>query len=111
LAQRLQATSDFIARSSDKTGTIQLITLVMEELNWTPIADYLDQLQREGIDLDNVFVYKRERDRQVVLGILYGEYENSSIARAEIQVLPEKLRENSPFPRSVRGVKKEISGS
>lgn len=110
LTQRLRATTELIARSSDKTGTIQLITLEMAELKWDPIVDYMHQLQREGIDLRKVFIYNREQDSQVVIGVLYGEYDNSALARENIQKLPKKLRKNRPFPRSMKGVKKEMRG-
>lgn len=111
LAQRLQATADLMARSSDKTGTIQLITLAMAELKWEPIVDYLYQLQRAQIDLNKVFIYKTEQDMQFIVGVLYGEFIDSAVARTKILELPDKLKESGPFPRSIKGVKKEIYGS
>ena len=64
-----------------------------------------------GLDLDKVYVYQATIRGKNVYSVLYNEYETRKQAMAQLKQLPQTLRKNSPYLRTVKGIKADIRKS
>ena len=54
-------------------------------------------------------VYLANRKDHQMYGILYGTYESRAFAWQAIDKLPDILKINKPYPRTVQGLKQELN--
>ena len=104
LEQRLRETRQWLAQADDSQFTIQLLG--------TNNAEYLkSDLERLGdvVELDKVFVYRTLANERPSYTVLLGTYGTRAEAFQEIQALPESMKANSPYFRTIKGVKEEIA--
>jgi type II secretory pathway predicted ATPase ExeA len=64
----------------------------------------------ELIELDKIYIYETEINDHRMLGVLYNEYATRGEALAAIDSLPDVLRQNRPFLRTVGGLRNEVNG-
>lgn len=104
LEQRLRATEAWLAETDENRFTIQLLG--------SNNADFLRQdLEgiRHDVELDKVFVYRTMVNRKPSFTVLLGTYGTRSEVLREIESLPETMKLNRPYFRTIKGVKAEIA--
>jgi septal ring-binding cell division protein DamX len=104
LERRLRETERWLAQTDNYRFTIQLLG--------TNNAEYLrDDLETIGniVEIDRVFVYRTLANGEPSYTVLLGTYDTRSEALRELDGLPDSLRANGPYFRTIRGVKNEIA--
>ena len=104
LEQRLRETERWLAQTDDSRFTIQLLG--------SNNAEYLrSDLETIGnvIELDRVFVYRTLANERPSYTVLLGTYGTRAEAFQEIDALPESMKANGPYFRTIKGVKEEIA--
>ena len=104
LEQRLRDTRRWLAQTDDSQFTIQLLG--------TNNANYLrSDLETLGnvVELDKVFVYRTLANERPSYTVLLGTYGTRAEAFEEINALPESMKANGPYFRTIKGVKEEIA--
>ncbi len=101
----LEAARDWVRAVPDQHYSIQLLTVS----DGKRLASDLRSLA-ETIELDKVYVYETRINQQSMFGVLYKDYATRNEALAAIDALPDVLRQNRPFLRTVRRLREEIQG-
>ena len=104
LEQRLRATEQWLAEQSGTMYSIQLLGTGKPEL----LRDYFKTIAKY-LEIEKVYVYRTVANQRPSLTVLYGNF----VARAEVvrvlQSLPEELKANRPYYRTIQGVRSEIA--
>jgi len=105
LQQRLTATRSWISSAADDDFTIQLSLQ-------NPWADkstqnYLESLASQ-LEANKIYMYKAMIRGRPVYSVLYNDYENRAQAVEELTRLPESIRGDGAFLRTVKGIKSDI---
>ena len=104
LERRLRETERWLAETEDSRFTIQLLG--------SDNPDYLrNGLAAIGdvIELERVFVYRTLANQRPSYTVLLGTFGTRAEAFQEIDALPESMKANGPYFRTIRGVKAEIA--
>ena len=104
LEQRLRETRRWLSETEDSRFTIQLLG--------SDNPDYLrSDLAAIGdlVELERVFVYRTLADQRPSYTVLLGTYGTRAEAFQEINGLPESMKANGPYFRTIKGVKAEIA--
>jgi MSHA biogenesis protein MshM len=104
LEARVAATSEWLANEAPNTFTIQLLG-TNEPLFLRP---HLNDLAKV-IEINKVFVYRTQAKQKPWLTVLYGSFNSYRAAQEALDKLPESLKGNRPFLRTVAGIRGEIS--
>lgn len=104
LEQRLHATEQWLTNTSGNRYSIQLLGSGDSEL----LRNYLNTISNY-LEINKVFVYRTIAQQRPYLTVLYGSFDSLEDANAQIQALPEMLKANRPYYRTVRGVRAEIA--
>lgn len=104
LEQRLQATEQWLSQTSGNRYSIQLLGSGDSEL----LRNYLNTISNY-LEINKVFVYRTIAQQRPYLTVLYGSFDSLEDANAQMQTLPELLKANRPYYRTVRGVRAEIA--
>ena len=104
LAQRLRETEHWLATAERNRFTIQLLGSFDPDL----LKQELKNLS-EYVELERVFVYRTVVNRRQSFTVLLGTYPTRTQAIRDIDTLPEYIRVNRPYVRTVRGVRAEIA--
>lgn len=108
LELRLRATEMWLAENSPSTASLQLMLLSKNPNPAQTLNRYLEKLEQKGINLDNIFIYRKTQNNNPVFGVLYGQYINRRQASRQIKQLPAALGVDRPLPRTIRGIKDEL---
>jgi len=105
IEQRIQQTHKWLATASDSDFTIQLILLDL----WAKdeVKDYLQQAS-QSLDSNKLFIYQASIRGRMVYSVLYNEYPERSLATQQLKILPDKIRQNAPYLRTIKGIKADI---
>jgi MSHA biogenesis protein MshM len=103
LEQRLLATERWLAEAKGGTFSIQLLGSNDPEL----LRNYFETLG-EYIELEKVFVYRTLANQQPSMTVLYGAFSSRADAVRSIEALPDTLKLNRPYIRTVQGIRSEI---
>lgn len=103
---RLDATSRWLAHAQPHTYTIQL----MGTANPAELKNYLMEIG-QIIEPGKIFVYRTTAKGRPSLTVLYGSFADRAQASQALAQLPETLRRNHPYLRSVGGIRAELSAS
>ncbi|MFC1750564.1 ExeA family protein [Pseudomonadota bacterium] len=101
LAQRMNATRDWLTQSRPEHFTIQVLWAKPSERD--SVTPFL-QLAQEADVLSQLFVYREGDIASGAINAVYGEYASYSGALAALAELPDVLKRYSPYLRNVRGV-------
>lgn len=104
LEQRLLATQQWLGDQQAAPFTIQLLGASDPEL----LRDYLKTLSKY-LETESIFVYRTMAKDRPSLTVLYGSFATLREANAEIEKLPEALKANRPYCRTINGIRAEIS--
>jgi len=103
LEQRLLATERWLAEAKGGTFSIQLLGSNDSEL----LRNYFETLG-EYIELEKVFVYRTLANQQPSMTVLYGAFSSRADAVRSLEALPDTLKVNRPYIRTVQGIRSEI---
>jgi len=103
LAQRLAATTDWLAREAEGTYSIQLLGTGNE----AQLKHRLNDIMK-FIEINDVFVYRTRAKGQPSLTLLYGRFSDRKAARDALSRLPAFLKVYDPILRTVRGIRTEL---
>jgi MSHA biogenesis protein MshM len=104
LEVRLAATNDWLATEAAGTFSIQLLGTNEPEY----LRSHLNDLAKV-IEINKVFVYRTQAKQKPWLTVLYGSFNSYRAAQEALDKLPELLKGNRPFLRTVAGIRGEIS--
>ena len=71
--------------------------------------DYIDGLKNRNIDISQVRIFQVTGGKAIIYNVFYGHYANRKAANKAVAGLPKVLRANSPFGRTVGGIRDEIN--
>jgi MSHA biogenesis protein MshM len=103
LEQRLLATERWLAEAQGGTFSIQLLGSNDPAL----LRNYFETLGKY-IELEKVFVYRTLANQQPSMTVLYGAFGRRADAVKSLEALPDELKANRPYIRTVQGVRSEI---
>ncbi len=103
LEQRLLATERWLAETQGGIFSIQLLGSNDPAL----LRDYFETLGKY-IELEKVFVYRTLANQQPSMTVLYGAFGSRADAVKSLEALPDELKTNRPYIRTVQGVRSEI---
>lgn len=107
--QTLQKTSlEWIKRSDQQRGTIQVMSIGLDNFNPTSFQEYVAQLESKEVDISQIRMFQTLAGEKIVYSIFYGEYESRREAGRQIKNIPDALRANSPIPRTLGRIAEEI---
>ena len=104
LEQRLRETQRWLSETENSRFTIQLLGSDNPDYLRNGLAEIGDL-----IELEKVFVYRTLANQRPSYTVLLGTYGTRAEAYQEIDGLPESMKANSPYFRTIKGVKAEIA--
>ena len=110
--QRLQATDNLLLNTSPGTVSLQIqsvpeVTSAAEQPQGAELKAALEILGRQ-LEMDNIYLYRMHQNDGVYTVILYGAFAQRADALAALNSLPEEIKANQPYLRTLAGVKKDI---
>ena len=104
LEQRLLATDLWLGEENGGSYSIQLLGTNDPEL----LREYFRTIAKY-IDIDKVYVYRTTANRQPSLTVLYGTFATRNEVIRTLQSLPDELKLNRPYYRTIEGIRSEIA--
>jgi len=104
LDARILATEQWLAREDRGSFSIQLLGTNDPTL----LRFHLNELGKL-IEINKVFVYRTSANQKPFLTVLFGSFNSYRAAQEALDKLPESLKENRPFLRTVGGIREEIA--
>ena len=106
--QRFLATEHWLNSVDINSASIQIMTLSKDKNHQKALNRYLEMLKQKQVDLEQIKIYLLSKSGNKMYGVLYGEFKDLKLAYSEINRLPEILKANKPFARTVKGIKEEV---
>jgi len=103
LEQRLLATERWLEEAAGETFSIQLLG----SNDPAQLRSYFDTLSKY-IEIEKVFVYRTLANQQPSMTVLYGAFGRRAEAVKSLDALPDDLKANRPYIRTVQGIRSEI---
>jgi MSHA biogenesis protein MshM len=103
LEQRLLATERWLDEAQGGIFSIQLLGSNDPAL----LRNYFETLGKY-IEIEKVFVYRTRANQQPSLTVLFGAFDRRSDAVKSLEALPDELKVNRPYIRTVQGIRSEI---
>jgi len=103
LEQRLLATERWLDEAQGGIFSIQLLGSNDPAL----LRNYFETLGKY-IEIEKVFVYRTRANQQPSLTVLFGAFDRRSDAVKSLEALPDELKANRPYIRTVQGIRSEI---
>jgi hypothetical protein len=104
LEQRLRATDQWLAEQNGTVYSIQLLGTNNPEL----LRDYFKTIAKY-LEIEKVYVYRTMANQRPSLTLLYGNFTDRAEVNRVLQSLPEELKTNRPYYRTIQGVRSEIA--
>lgn len=109
LQQRLQDSMQWLKKSERSRGTVQIMWIGTDSFDEQAYQTYIDDLEAGKVDTSQIRIFRAKSGNRSVYNVFFGEYRSRQDASNAIAGLPRRLRVNSPFPRTVGGIRDEIS--
>ena len=103
LEQRLRATEQWLEEQKGTMYSIQLLGTGSPEL----LRDYFKTIAKY-LEIEKVYVYRTVANQRPSLTVLYGNFVDRAEVNRVLQSLPEELKTNRPYYRTIQGVRSEI---
>lgn len=100
---RLAMTQEWLANQPATTVTLQIKSIADANMLNTELINLSEQL-----DIQNLYVYRKEKDGVIYSVILYGTFNNKAEALAALNALPQVIKNNQPYLRTVGGINKDL---
>jgi septal ring-binding cell division protein DamX len=104
LEQRLQATDRWLDQEDGAYYSIQLLGADDPEL----LREYFKTIAKY-LEIDKVYVYRTIANRHPSLTVLYGTFATRVEVTRTLQNLPDELKFNRPYYRTLQGIRSEIA--
>jgi len=104
LEQRLLATERWLAETPEDRYSIQLLGSSDAKL----LRSHLNTISK-FLEIEKVFVYRTKARERPSLTVLYGSFGSRSEASEQIDRLPEELKLNRPYYRTIKRIRAEIA--
>jgi len=111
--KRIELTRSWLFSGQPNTMTLQIKSLPTEaKLNSEKFND--DQLKVEldkisqQLEADKIYVYRKKQNGKAYTVILYGQFTERSDALAALKTLPEPIKSNQPYLRTLEGINRDI---
>ncbi len=104
LEQRLRATDQWLAEQNGTVYSIQLLGTNNPEL----LRDYFKTIAKY-LEIEKVYVYRTMANQRPSMTLLYGNFVDRAEVNRVLQSLPEELKTNRPYYRTIQGVRSEIA--
>jgi hypothetical protein len=104
LEQRLQATDRWLDQQNGGFYSIQLLGSDDPEL----LREYFKTIAKY-LEIDKVYVYRTIANRHPSLTVLYGTFATRVEVTRTLQNLPDELKFNRPYYRTLQGIRSEIA--
>lgn len=107
LQQRLQATQRWLLEAEPQHYSLQI--LLISEDKTEELLKFLRKTDVQPL-LERLYVYKMRGNKgQTLWGVTYHEFNDAASASAAVATLPESLRRNQPFSRSVANLRERLA--
>jgi septal ring-binding cell division protein DamX len=103
LAQRLAATTQWLARENPSVYSIQILGAGDDE----ELRNNLRQIAK-SIEINDIFVYRTVANKRPFTTVLVGRFGTRNEALEALEKLPAGLKANRPLLRTVGGVREEL---
>jgi type II secretory pathway predicted ATPase ExeA len=104
LEQRLLATDQWLGEQNGAAYSIQLLGTGDPEL----LREYFKTIAKY-IEIEKVYVYRTTANRRPSLTVLYGTFASLNEVTRTLQSLPDELKFNRPYYRTIQGIRAEIA--
>ena len=104
LEQRLLATDQWLGQQNGAFYSIQLLGSDDPEL----LREYFKTIAKY-LEIEKVYVYRTTANRHPSLTVLYGTFATRDEVTRTLQNLPDELKFNRPYYRTIQGVRAEIA--
>lgn len=104
LEQRLLATEAWLAQQGDSSYSIQLLGTNDPEL----LREYFKTIGKY-LEIEKVFVYRTLANQRPSLTVLYGTFGTRDEVYQTLNKLPDELKANRPYYRTLQGIRSEIA--
>ena len=104
LEQRLHATEQWLTEQNGSVYSIQLLGTNSPEL----LRDYFKTIAKY-VEIEKIYVYRTMANQRPSLTVLYGNFVDLREVNRALQSLPEELKTNRPYYRTIQGVRLEIA--
>jgi MSHA biogenesis protein MshM len=104
LEQRLLATDQWLGQQSGTFYSIQLLGSDDPEL----LREYFKTIGKY-LEIEKVYVYRTMANRHPSLTVLYGTFATRNEVTRTLQSLPDELKFNRPYYRTIQGIRSEIA--
>ncbi len=110
--QRLQATDNLLLSASPEAISLQIqsvpdVLTAGGQPQDTLLKTALEKLRRQ-LEMDNIYLYRMQQNDSAYTVILYGAFTQRADALNALNGLPEEIKSNQPYLRTLAGVKKDI---
>ena len=104
LEQRLLATDQWLGQQQGGFYSIQLLGTDDPEL----LREYFKTIAKY-VEIEKVYVYRTTANRHPSLTVLYGTFATRGEVTRTLQSLPDELKFNRPYYRTIQGIRSEIA--
>ncbi len=104
LEQRLHATEQWLAQQRGPEYSIQLLGSNDPEL----LREYFKTIGKY-LEIEKVFVYRTIANQRPSLTVLYGNFASRAAVKRMLDSLPDDLKANRPYYRTIQGIRSEIA--
>jgi MSHA biogenesis protein MshM len=104
LEQRLLATEQWLVHQNGTFYSIQLLGSDDPEL----LREYFKTIAKY-LEIEKVYVYRTSANRHPSLTVLYGTFATRAEVTQTLQNLPDELKFNRPYYRTIQGIRFEIA--
>jgi len=104
LAQRLQATHRWLSQAQDQHYTIQ----VLQSKKVEDLSKFLRKSEIQPL-VERLYIYRTDSKGQTFWGIVYAEFDDEASANEALTALPESVRRNQPFLRTLANLRDKLS--
>lgn len=104
LEQRLLATDQWLGEQNGGLYSIQLLGSGDPQL----LREYFKTIAKY-IEIEKVYVYRTTANQRPSLTVLYGTFATLGEVRRTLQDLPDDLKFNRPYYRTIQGIRSEIA--
>jgi DamX protein len=104
LEQRLLATEQWLGVQSGANFSIQLLGTNDPEL----LRDYFKTIAKY-LEIEKVYVYRTIANKRPSLTVLYGTFADRGDVSRTLDGLPQELKANRPYYRTIQGIRSELA--
>lgn len=105
----LKRSREWFETANRSRATIQLMSIDLDDTTDSTYFNYVKRLQKLGVDVSQLRVYRTRVPENILFSIVYGNYSSRRMASRSISNLPSSLGANQPISRSIGGILDEIN--